>query len=237
MSSGMMSSKRIAEKTGKEHKNVIRDIRAMLEALNKEASPNLGSDDGSNLSHQFSVKSDARGYDSEILLNERLCLCLASGYSITLRMMIIDDWAEMKKMQLPAIPQTFAAALRQLAAEVEAREIAEKEKEVIQLQLEEAKPKAEYADTVLDTSSELTTTVIANELGMSAVKLNAKLKEFGVQYKQGKTWVLKSAYHALGYTKLRTHVRMDNNGHTTTDHLLVWTEKGRMFIHDIIAGR
>lgn len=43
----MMSSKRIAEKTGKEHKHVIRDIRVMIDELKK---------DGPNLSHEFLVK-------------------------------------------------------------------------------------------------------------------------------------------------------------------------------------
>ena len=174
----MMSSKRIAEKTGKEHKNVIRDIRAMLEALNKEASPNLGSDDGSNLSHQFSVKSDARGYDSEILLNERLCICLASGYSITLRMMIIDDWAEMKKSSLPNFNNPADAA-RAWADQFEQRMIAEKEKEVIQLQLEEAKPKVEFYDAVTDSTDavDLGTAAKVLNLGFGRTTLFEKLRD------------------------------------------------------------
>jgi hypothetical protein len=91
----MMSSKRIAEKTGKLHKNVLRDIRSMVDEL-----------DGSNLSHlDYQEVKDVRSYTAEVLLNERLSLCLASGYSIKLRMMIIDDWASMKtQAQLPQDP-------------------------------------------------------------------------------------------------------------------------------------
>jgi phage regulator Rha-like protein len=84
----MMSSKRIAEKTGKEHSNVLRDIRNMIDELKK---------DDSNLNDDFLEVKDARNYTYEILLNERLSLCLASGYSITLRMMIIDEWAILKQ--------------------------------------------------------------------------------------------------------------------------------------------
>lgn len=150
----------------------------MLEALNKEASPNLGSDDGSNLSHQFSVKSDARGYDSEILLNERLCICLASGYSITLRMMIIDDWAEMKKSSLPNFNNPADAA-RAWADQFEQRMIAEKEKEVIQLQLEEAKPKVEFYDAVTDSTDavDLGTAAKVLNLGFGRTTLFEKLRD------------------------------------------------------------
>jgi phage regulator Rha-like protein len=84
-----MSSKRIAEKTGKQHAHVLRDIRSMLDELSKIDNPNL--DDT-----KYQIVADERGYTSEIKLNERLSLCLAAGYSVVLRMAIIDDWAQMK---------------------------------------------------------------------------------------------------------------------------------------------
>ena len=90
-----MSSKRIAEKTGKLHSHVLRDIRNMVDEL-----------DNPNVDHlNYREIKDSRGYTAEVLLNERLSLCLASGYSIKLRMMIIDDWASMKtQAQLPQDP-------------------------------------------------------------------------------------------------------------------------------------
>jgi hypothetical protein len=90
-----MSSKRIAEKTGKLHSHVLRDIRNMVDEL-----------DNPNVDHlNYREIKDSRGYTAEVFLNERLSLCLASGYSIKLRMMIIDDWASMKtQAQLPQDP-------------------------------------------------------------------------------------------------------------------------------------
>jgi hypothetical protein len=91
-----MSSKRIAEKTGKLHSHVLRDIRNMVDELDE---PNVDSSD-----YQVVTRS-LNGQTAEIFLSERLSLCLASGYSIKLRMMIIDDWASMKtQAQLPQDP-------------------------------------------------------------------------------------------------------------------------------------
>lgn len=85
-----MSSREIAELTGKEHKNVIRDIEKMLSDLEK---------DGSNLSHlvnSVSYDKDARGYTTAIHLLKRETLILVSGYSVELRARIIDRWQELE---------------------------------------------------------------------------------------------------------------------------------------------
>lgn len=84
-----MSSKEIAELTGKEHKNVIRDIRAMLDEIN----------DGSDLSHVVE-KLDKRGYTSAFHLPKRETLILVSGYSVQLRAKIIDRWQELEEALL-----------------------------------------------------------------------------------------------------------------------------------------
>jgi anti-repressor protein len=135
-SSGMMSSKRIAEKTGKRHDHVLRDIKNMISDLEKD-SPVLG-----NVDYQTFI--DERGYTSEFLLNERLSLCLASGYSISLRMMIIDDWAEMKKPKELSRLEILTLAL-------------EAEKKVIELQekIEVDKPKVEFAEQLLSATNSL----------------------------------------------------------------------------------
>ena len=80
-----MSSREIAELTDKDHKNVIRDIRAMLDELS----------DGSNLSHVTEEK-DSRGYTAGFNLPKRETLILVSGYSVTLRARIIDRWQELE---------------------------------------------------------------------------------------------------------------------------------------------
>jgi phage antirepressor YoqD-like protein len=118
---------------------------------------------------------------------------------------------------------------------------AEEEKERIQQraqlqtkQLKEAAPKVEYFDTVLQSDSLHCANVIAKELGMSAVSLNRKLNSLGVQYKQGDTWVLYHQHQHKGYTRTRTHHYTDSRtGEQRTAVHTYWTEKGRMFIHQL----
>lgn len=81
-----MTSGEIADLTGKEHKNVIRDIRTMLDDLKA---------DGSNLSHVQEDK-DARGYTAAFHLNKDLTLTLVAGYSAKLRLSIIRRWQELE---------------------------------------------------------------------------------------------------------------------------------------------
>lgn len=87
-----LSSKRIAEKTGKAHRNIIRDIKAMLNELSSSQNSNLSTD-------EYEIIMAKNGMTAEITLNERLSLILATGYSVVLRAAIIDDWAEMKSQQ------------------------------------------------------------------------------------------------------------------------------------------
>lgn len=104
-------------------------------------------------------------------------------------------------------------------------------------ELEKAFPKVVYYDSVLQSKSTYTTNQIAKELGMSAIGLNAELNSLGIQYKQSGTWLLYSKYQNKGYTKTKTHTFTDNHGNTQTSMITVWTEKGRLFIHDNIRMR
>ncbi len=81
-----MSSREIAELTGKLHKNVIRDIREMLEALKK---------DGSDLSHVRET-ADSRGYTTAFHLDRELTETLITGYSIPLRHRVIKRLHELE---------------------------------------------------------------------------------------------------------------------------------------------
>lgn len=119
-------------------------------------------------------------------------------------------------------------------------ERAEKERLAFQNQkqseaLKLSAPKVEYCDAVLQSCSTYATTLIAKELGMSAIELNKRLHEKGVQYKQNGVWILYSKFDNMNYTKTTTYTHTDSLGQTKTTMTTVWTEKGRMFIHKLLA--
>ena len=67
-------------------------------------------------------------------------------------------------------------------------------------------------------------------LKMSAEKLNNKLKELGIQFKQSGQWLLKSPYDKWGMHETRTNIFTSERGNTHTNTYTVWTQRGRRFI-------
>lgn len=105
------------------------------------------------------------------------------------------------------------------------------------IELQKQAPKVQYFDEVLTSESTYTTTLIAKELGMSAMELNRRLSNLNIQYKQHGTWVLYSKYQDKGYTKTSTFTYTDTAGQTSTRMQTEWTERGRMFVHDLIKEK
>ena len=93
------------------------------------------------------------------------------------------------------------------------------------------KPRADYADHVLDSISCFTTTQLAKELDMTAQELNRLLCEMNIQYWQSGQYLLYADYARQGYAKSRTHSHRGHDGTLRTHMYLVWTERGRDFIH------
>lgn len=136
--------------------------------------------------------------------------------------------------------QVMARALR-IADETLKR--AEQEREQLreqnalqQKQLQASAPKAEYYDMVMMSKSTYNTNQIAHELGLSAVVLNRRLKDLGVQYCQGGQWLLYHKYRNKGYTGTKTYTYTNSEGMQATKTQTVWTEKGRELIHKLIKN-
>lgn len=98
-------------------------------------------------------------------------------------------------------------------------------------------PKAEYAEEVLLSETCLTTTQIAKELGMTAQALNRLLQEHRIQFRQpGQSgqWMLYREYADKGLAQNRTFPFRDSKGTPKTQTHMVWTERGRLFIHTMV---
>ena len=98
------------------------------------------------------------------------------------------------------------------------------------------KPKAAYLDRILHSKSLVLTTQIAKDYGMSAVKLNHLLMEMGIQYKVRNQWVLYSRYAGEGYTCSKTFEIPQSNGDILVKCQTEWTQKGRLFLYDVLKA-
>lgn len=128
-----MTSREIAELTGKRHDHVMRDARQMLEEI---GSP-----------QNWGELPDSYGRPQPVLLlDKEQSLCLVAGYSAPLRMAIIRRWQDLEAQQQIAVPTTLSGALR-LAAEQ--AEMIEKQA----AQLEAAKPAIAFSERHQDATN------------------------------------------------------------------------------------
>ena len=121
--------------------------------------------------------------------------------------------------------------------------IAKNGENIIQLenQVDHLLPKALYTDNVLNSVSCYTTTQIAKELGITAQELNRQLCALHIQYYQSGQYLLYADYAHMGLAKSRTRYStlpdphcdgaQEKLGTAYTHTYLVWTERGRKFIH------
>lgn len=98
-------------------------------------------------------------------------------------------------------------------------------------QIAELKPRADYTDRILKNRGLVTISQIAKDYGMSAVTMNRKLHELGIQYKQSGQWLLYSRYQNKGYTHSETIQITRADGREDVTMQTKWTQKGRLFIY------
>lgn len=193
-----MSSKEIAELTGKEHKNVMADIRNMLEQL------------GHSTADFSAVYKDQQLISRPCFdLPKRETLILVSGYNIQMRAKIIDRWQELEdtptNAQLPAqVAHTFIKAELDMAllfgipthlAQVEAVKAAKME---IGYDATRFLLLAPAQSDIPVEEQRLEPTELGKVFGISAVKMNRMLEAAGLQKKVGFNW------EAIGDAKLHS---------------------------------
>ncbi|MCE5728873.1 phage antirepressor [Staphylococcus pseudintermedius] len=113
-----------------------------------------------------------------------------------------------------------------------------KEKEqnlLLQQEIGELKPKADYVDEILKSPGTMTITQIAADYGLSAQKLNKLLHKARIQRRVGKQWILYTDHMNKGYTKSETINIVRSDGTPDTQPQTKWTQKGRLKIHEILT--
>lgn len=166
---------------------------------------------------------------------------MIGGYSsavekaFELNVAYINKFEEMEKQIPIGVPQNFKEALKLAYEQQEAIEALQLETRVKDQQIAELQPKATYYDMVLQCKGLLSPSVIAKDYGKSAQWLNNKLHELGIQFKQGKVWLLYQNYADKGYTQTKMQPINRSTGPDTMPHTY-WTQKGRLFIYELLKN-
>jgi len=187
-----MSSREIAELTGKEHKHVMRDIRALIDAL--EQSPSL----------DFVCKSttytgvNGQQYD-QYELDKDTCLTLVLGYDAVARMKMIKRWQELEA-KLTQNPANLAQPLYILDLRINAANILGVPLHIAQVEaVKEVKVRCgeDFTDLLRLAPAQqnikqeelmLEPTEVGKRLGLSPANTNKKLAELGLQVKVNGSW-------------------------------------------------
>ena len=104
----------------------------------------------------------------------------------------------------------------------------------LQLDLKEAQKQARYLDLIIESKGALRVSQIAQDYGMTANKLNKLLYEFGVQHKVNGQWILYKRHMGKGYIDSHTFDYQDKNGNTRANVTTTWTQKGRLFLYELL---
>ncbi len=192
-----MSSREIAELTGKRHADVMRDIRTMMEALQQNA------DLRSVCKSSTYVGENDQSYP-QYELDKDTSLTLLLGYDVVARMKVVKRWQELEAQAAPVmpveVPRTLSQALR-LAAE-QAEQIEEQ-----QAALAIAAPKAEFVDRYVEVDSGAKGfRQVAKLLKANEHEFRAWLQDQKVMYRLGGEWTAYQNHIDAGRFVVKTGV-------------------------------
>ena len=156
------------------------------------------------------------------------------GYN-EFKMAYINKFNEMEKaLSVKQLPKTYSEALRELADSWDREQALIEENTKKDIVIAEMKPKVSYYDIILSSTDCMTVTQIGKDYGLSAKSLNQILNNLKIQYKQSGQWLLYQKYAAEGYTKSETTSFVKTDGSIGTNLLTKWTQKGRLFLYELL---
>jgi len=201
-----MSSKEIAELTGKRHPDVKRDIEVMAEQLNLDVS---------KFAHNYFDSMNRQ--QIEYALDKELTTCLVSGYNVQLRMAIIKRWTELEQqclmMNRPSymIEDPVARAKKWIEEETAKQETQIKLVEATKV-IEIQTPKAEIFDAVLDKSRTYSIREFAQRTGVKEKEVKKWLND-----KHWMTGTSSTTYRPAAWSNVHNFMRMVKQGKTFFD--------------------
>lgn len=242
-----MTSLQIAEITGKPHNDVMKAIRKMEPAWQKVQG-------GIFSLMQEEVETNNGGHKMRpyYSLNKEECLYIATKFNDEARAKLIKRWKELEEQhQKPSVPQNYLEALKSLVKAEEEREqlalenkqqqatILTISKENMELgnKITEMLPKVSYYDQILQSNATMTITQIAQDYGMSAVRMNKELESMRIQHKVRGQWILYGQFLTGGYVHSRAVDIIRSDGRHDVKYNTEWTTKGRIFLYDALKSK
>ncbi|RDF15305.1 hypothetical protein CNR30_01125 [Levilactobacillus brevis] len=210
------SSLQVADTFGKQHKHVLESIDK-LAAENPATKSMFATGAYENRGKQYPMYYMNR--DGFTLL----AMSFTGDKALQFKLQYIKAFNEMEQQVKFQVPSTLPEALRLAADQAE--------------KISVLQPKADYTDKMLANPGLETTSVIAKNYGYSTREFNKLLHGLGIQYKQGKTWLLYAKYQNQGYTHVEPFPYKDSKGLEQVRNTMKWTQKGQRFLYDFLESR
>ena len=107
---------------------------------------------------------------------------------------------------------------------------------ILEQQVHELKPKADYTDSSLKNKGLVSIGQISKDYGMTAQRMNKLLNQMKVQFKQSGQWLLYAKHQDKGYTHSETVDIVKSNGMSDVKMNTKWTQKGRLFLYELLKS-
>ena len=212
-----MTSLDIAELCGKQHRHVMEAIRKMEPAWVKVH--------GSKFRLMFREVTIGHGavrQDPCYTLTKTETLYIATKFKDDMRAKLVLRWEELERERLEQGRLQKPKEIRLLTT---AQEVLHESEEIVGEQLEIANEESDGCFTV---------TEIAEVFNMDAHDLNSFLVDMNIQRWAGGQYRLTPQYAELGLAADRLSIGYSLKGKLKYNTYLVWTEKGRDFIMDLV---
>ena len=247
----LTNSKLVAEVFEKEHKNVMQSIRKLM----------VGTAQNSAVHQMFSESTYLNEQNKEqpmFIMNQDGFTLLAMGFNgkkaMEFKLKYIEAFNKMKKeieSSKPSLPQNYLEALKSLVkAEEEREQLAlenrKQQQEIVTIskanmelgnKITEMLPKVSYYDLILQSNATMTITQIAQDYGMSAVRMNKELESMRIQHKVRGQWILYGQFLTGGYVHSRAVDIIRSDGRHDVKYNTEWTTKGRIFLYDALKAK
>lgn len=193
-----MSSREIAELTGRDHGNVMRDIRTLLDDLQaSDLKPVC----------ETTTYAGANGQRyPQYELDRDTCLTLLLGYDAVARMKVVKRWQELEAQAAPALPD-FSNPVAAARAWADAKESELRTAEALAL----AAPKAEYVDRYVAANGAKGFRQVAKLLGANEHEFRAWLQDEKIMYRLGGEWTAHQCHIDAGRFVVKTGVAHVND--------------------------